>query len=68
MHGIFREWENSFYQYEQGLFDESEFEPRRYRWQANMKLPGYREYWARGREAFSPSFRAEIDSIVSEIE
>ena len=26
IHGIFREWENSFYQYEQGLFDKSEFE------------------------------------------
>ena len=68
LHGIFREWENSFYQYEQGLFDESEFEPRRYRWRTNMRLTGYRDHWANGREAFSPGFRAEIDSIISEIE
>jgi len=67
-HGILREWENSFYQYQQGLFDESEFEPRRYRWRTNMKLAGYRAYWEIGRDAFSPSFRAEIDSIIDEIE
>ena len=68
IHGIFREWENSFYQYEQGLFDKSEFEPRRIRWRANMTLPGYRYYWAGSEEMFAPGFRAEIDSIVSEIE
>jgi len=68
IHGILREWENSFYQYEQGLFEESEFEPRRFRWKTNMLLPGYRQYWAEGRNAYSPRFRAEIDKIVAEIE
>lgn len=68
LHGIFREWENSFYQYEQGLFDKSEFEPRRNRWKVNMLLPGYRDYWVSSGEMFSPGFRAEIDSIVSELE
>ena len=34
--GQWREWENSFYQFEQGLFDESEFEARRNRWRRQM--------------------------------
>jgi hypothetical protein len=68
IHGVFREWENSFYQFEQGLFDQDEFEPRKYRWTKNMRLQGYQDYWASGREAFSPRFRAEIDKIVSEIQ
>lgn len=68
VHGILREWENSFYQYEQGLFDKSEFEPRRNRWRTNMALPGYRDYWAGSAETFSPGFKAEIDSIIAEID
>jgi hypothetical protein len=68
LHGIFREWENSFYQYEQGLFDESEFQPRRNRWRVNMALPGYRDFWAGGAEMFAPGFKAEIDAIVAEID
>ena len=68
IHGIIREWENSFYQYEQGLFDQSEFEPRRIRWALNLRLQGYRDYWASARETYSPRFRTEIDRIVAEIE
>ena len=68
LHGILREWENSFYQYEQGLFDESEFEPRRLRWAMNMRSQGYRDIWSETRETYSPRFRMEIDSIVNEVE
>ena len=68
VHGIFREWENSFYQYEQGLFEQAEFEPRRRRWAMNLELIGYRDFWANSRETFSPRFRTEIDNIVSDIE
>ena len=34
-HGIFREWENSYYQYEIGLFSPEEFEGRLQRWRAS---------------------------------
>ena len=68
INGIFREWENSYYQYEQGLFDHSEFEPRRYRWARGLRVQGTRDNWANWREAYSPRFRAEIDKIVAEIE
>ena len=30
--------------------------------------PGFRDEWALNRETFAPSFRAEIDRIVAEIE
>ena len=63
-----REWENSHYQYESGLFTVDEFEPRIERWRGSMTLPGFREAWARARQGFSPSFRAEIDRIVAEVE
>jgi hypothetical protein len=66
--GIWREWENSLYQYEQGLFQEEEFAPRRTRWSTNMQFPAARDLWQTTRNEFSPRFRAEIDEIVSEIE
>ena len=66
-HGLMREWENSHYQYQQGLFTPEEFEARVERWRQTMSLPGYREYWEGQREIFAPSFRAEIDRIVMEV-
>ena len=52
--GIFREWENSHYQYERGLFTTEEFEPRIERWRLNMAFPGNREVWTRVRDTISP--------------
>jgi len=64
----FREWENSHYQYESGLFTSDEFEPRIERWRRSMAFPGFREAWERSRESYSPSFRTEVDRIVAELE
>ena len=66
--GIFREWENSHYQYERGLFTAEEFEARVERWRVNMSNPGFRGYWERSRQTFAPSFRAAIDRIVAEVD
>ena len=68
--GQFREWENSYYQYERGLFTEEEFEARRRFWR--LRLAGergefFREAWANAGNNFAPSFRAEIDAIVAEV-
>lgn len=68
MTGVMREWENSFYQYEQGLFDDSEFSAREHAWAGFLRIPGVMDYWARSRENFSPRFRAEIDRIVAKNE
>ena len=66
--GIIREWENSYYQYEQGLFEPEEFEPRMVRWRRVMTNQPIRDYWKLSRDEFSPRFRAEIDKIVLEVE
>ena len=66
--GVLREWENSYYQYEQGLFEQEEFEPRKTRWRKILNIKSIRDYWAVSRYEFSPRFRAEIDSIVQLIE
>jgi hypothetical protein len=70
INGMLREFENSHYQFERGLFTPSEFEARLVRWNRTMSYSGsaVREVWARNRETSSPSFRAEIDRIVAEVE
>jgi len=66
--GVVREWENSYYQYEQGLFDEEEFAPRLIRWRQILSLGPMRAYWERSKSQFSPSFREEINGIVQQID
>lgn len=68
LQGIFRAYENSFYQYEQGLFELEDFEPRRRRWRQVLARPSVANYWKGNREQYSPNFRAEIDSIVRQLE
>jgi hypothetical protein len=68
VHGILREYENSYYQYQQGLFSDEEFEVRLERWRVGMATKGWRDVWAGGRLGYSPDFRAEIDRIVLETE
>ena len=64
----FREWENSHYQYEAGLFTPEEFEARTQTWRYNLAYPGYREVWEGRSDTFAPNFRAEIDRILAELE
>jgi len=65
----FREWENSYYQYEHGLFSAEEFEARRDRWRRSLEnFPRQRRHWATERTGYAPSFRAEIDRIAAEVE
>lgn len=66
--GMMREWENSLYQYEQGLFDASEFNARKQAWKGFLMQPGVSAFWARRNENFSPTFRSEIERIIAESE
>jgi len=63
--GVWREWENSYYQFQQGLFDRDEFEPRMNRWHDMMRTKLVRDSWVSTRMNFSPGFREEVDRIVS---
>lgn len=66
--GMFREFENSYYQYQQGLFTAEEFEPRKAVWRIFMAGQGPRDHWQARRETYSPSFRAEIDQLIASAE
>lgn len=63
--GVWREWENSHYQFQQGLFDRDEFEPRMERWRSTMRVKAVRDSWVATRMNYSPAFRAEVDEIVA---
>ena len=69
--GQMREWENSFYQYEQGLFTQDELEARRERWRAQMldrsASGAFQGLWTQARDQFAPNFREVIDQIVTEV-
>ena len=64
---VLREWENSFYQYEQGLFSEEDFQARRERWRRNLADPSVKYVWEREQATFSPSFRAEVNDILANL-
>ena len=65
--GTMRMWENEWYQYQQGLFEPEEFEPRINIWRQVMNTPGFRSQWEVSQGlAFSPSFAALISSLIED--
>ena len=64
----FRMWENEWYQYQQGLFEEFEFEPRMNLWRAILANEEYRSLWRIWKNQHSPDFVVEIDRLIQEIE
>ena len=49
----FSMWENEFYQYKLGLFEEEEFIARMVRWERSIVgLAGYRDQWNRQRNVY----------------
>jgi len=59
---------NEWYQYQQGLYDAEEFEPRLVRWKRQLGEPGIRRVWAGAQYQYSQSFRDEIDRLIQEID
>ena len=59
-----RIWENEWYQFQIGLFEEDEFNPRLERWARTMNSPGYQQSWPIFRDQFSQDFREIINSMV----
>jgi hypothetical protein len=62
-----RDWENIHYQYRNGMFDESEFDAERTAWRSlitnNRAFP---RNWCRTRQNYSPSFVAELESLLDD--
>lgn len=63
--GIFRIWENEFYQFQSGLFEESEFEPRLTAWKAGIETnEGTRIIWEGTQQSYSPEFVELVNSLI----
>ena len=63
--GIFRIWENEFYQFQSGLFEESEFEPRLTAWRAGIQNnEGTRAIWEGTYESYSPDFVELVNTLI----
>lgn len=65
----FRDFDNSFYQFQIGLFDKEVW--RAYRRMIKKLLSsddGYLKMWKNSKESFSSSFQIEIDKIIKEID
>ena len=65
----FRIWENEYYQYSKGLYEEAEFAPRLVRWRKTTieDDTDYERIWCLRREGFSEEFKEIMDSFVQEI-
>ena len=68
MAGVWREWENSYYQYQRGLFELEEFEPRMERWRAQMQSASSRNLWRTNRSWYAPGFRELVDNLIQVID
>ncbi len=62
---LLRLWENMYYQYQSGLFDEAEFEAEMVAWERMTQLPFVIDFWNLYREEYSEGFRTVIDSLVA---
>lgn len=62
-----RMWENNYYQYRAGLFDESEFDAELTVWrQLLQNEPEFERHWRSSRLNYSAPFRQIVDGIVDE--
>ena len=59
-----RLWENTHYQYRNGLFDDAEFEADLAVWREEMQKPEFKQHWSSSRHTYSEAFRTQIDEIV----
>lgn len=66
LNALFREWENSHYQYQRGLFTEDEYEARTRVWRGLMDRPFLKDRWIEDRQGYATSFQSEIDRIIEE--
>jgi len=64
----FRYWENVYYQYNQGLFDDNEYLGQRESWRERLSRTPIRDRWCRRivGDVHSQEFVAEINSLLSD--
>lgn len=59
-----RLWENTHYQYRNGLFDDAEFDADLAVWREEMQKPEFKLHWSSHRHTYSEAFRTQIDEII----
>jgi hypothetical protein len=59
-----RLWENTHYQYRNGMFDDDEFEADLAVWRETMQAPEFRQHWSSRSHTYSEAFRRQIDELV----
>ena len=62
---MLRLWENIYYQYQSGLFEEAEFQAEIVAWDRTTRQPFVMDYWNSSRDEYSETFRAVIDSLIA---
>jgi hypothetical protein len=65
---LFVVWENEWYQYTRGLYDDDSFRAQRERWRDVFSYPLVREVWKDTTQMHTESFVTEINSIIREFE
>lgn len=60
-----RFWDNAFYQYNQGMLTEDEWQGFRENLKLLMQFPTYREYWDQFQVMFSTPFRDELNYLLT---
>lgn len=60
----FRMWENEWYQYQMGLFDEEEFNSRVNTWKSNIDVAINQNIWRSIRKDFSEDFRVYLNNLM----
>jgi hypothetical protein len=64
---VFRHWENVYFQYRAGLFNEQELDTYQVYWRSVTRCQHWhQEFWANNKMQFNPYFREELDSILTE--
>jgi hypothetical protein len=65
MGALLRIWEDEYYQYRMGLYDEAEFTHERQTWKGLLaESPGTIALWCRTSGNYSAEFAAEIDGLI----
>ena len=65
--GEMRRWENTYYQYERGLFSEAEFVGMQKQWRSRINSSAFQSYWNEERMTFySEGFAKLIRSLINE--
>ena len=65
MTAIMRTWENEWYQFQQGLFEEEEFEPRKEIWRINWGSQSFRAIWETRKSILSRDFVQAFEEAVA---